>query len=122
MYPQDPIAGTLRQYDVPNWRPLVDLVGTVLADWFMWMCEIELADGSRVQAYKHISTRRYLHLDLQGCAFDYTWDGRYQPIPGRVAIELAFLGWETLFPLPDDPSAVANALRHACSAAPDVCR
>ena len=60
------------QYSEPSWAPLRALVGAELAHWFMWMCEVELADGVQVQAYKHISTRRYLHLANDCRAFLYT--------------------------------------------------
>ena len=38
------------------------LVGGHGAVWFMWMGEVELADGSIVHIYKHRGTRRSLHL------------------------------------------------------------
>lgn len=41
---------------------------------FMWMHEIELEDGTRLHAYKHYETRRYLHLDHGGRAFVFAWD------------------------------------------------
>ena len=40
------LRGTLRQYERPVWQPLLDLVGEELVEWFMWMHEIELADGN----------------------------------------------------------------------------
>lgn len=42
--------GDLRQYDEPEWRPLLEAVGEELVGDFMWMHEVELADGSPVQA------------------------------------------------------------------------
>ena len=55
----------------PNWKPLLDLIGLELVDWFMWMFAIELSDGARVHAYKHRTTRRYFHLGEDGRAFAY---------------------------------------------------
>ena len=55
----------------PNWKPLIDLIGLELVDWFMWMFAIELSDGTRVHAYKHRTTRRYFHLGEDGRAFAY---------------------------------------------------
>jgi len=42
-------------------------------DDFMWMFEVELESGLRLHAYKHIETRKYLHLDKEGRAFVYLW-------------------------------------------------
>lgn len=47
----DAISGKVVQGDTPDWQPLYDLVGAELADWFMWMFEIELADGARVHEW-----------------------------------------------------------------------
>ena len=77
------IAGEMCQFDEPDWQPLHDIVGVKLADWFMWMCEIELEDGVRVHAYKHITTRCYFHLGADGRAFAYIPSGRYREIDRR---------------------------------------
>ncbi|MEX2107821.1 MAG: hypothetical protein WD827_02900 [Solirubrobacterales bacterium] len=63
----------MSQYETPNWDPLIDF----LAGNFMWMHEVELADGTRLHAYKHRETRRYLHLSSDGRAFFYSADGFY---------------------------------------------
>jgi hypothetical protein len=47
---------------------------------FIWMFEIELEDGTRLDAYKHGRTRNYLHLDNRGRAFIYRKDGRYEEV------------------------------------------
>ncbi|MGH9435653.1 MAG: hypothetical protein ACRD06_06605 [Terriglobia bacterium] len=47
-------------FDNPDWRPLERLIGSRCAE-FMWMWR----EGG-VQFYKHINTRRYLHLDKTG--------------------------------------------------------
>ena len=65
------ITGEFCHHDEPNWQPLYDLVGVKLADWFMWMCATELADGVRVHSYKHITTREHFHLAVDGRAFEY---------------------------------------------------
>lgn len=105
----DSIAGEVTQYETPDWRPLYDLVGVELADWFMWMCEIELADGGLVHAYKHIATRRYFHLARDGRAFTYTKRGRYTEIDRGWLIHLVFDGWEELASWPDDPQEAQDA-------------
>lgn len=58
----------------PEWAPLLDLAPDHIDD-FMWMFEVELESGLRLHAYKHIETRKYLHLDKEGRAFAYLWTG-----------------------------------------------
>ena len=55
----------------PNWEPLIDLVGLELVRWFMWMGQVELIDDTLVHAYKHVATRRYLHVGEDGRLFAY---------------------------------------------------
>jgi hypothetical protein len=88
------LHGTLRQYECPVWQPLLDLVGEELVEWFMWMHEIELADRSALHAYKHISTRRYLHLTEDGRAFVYQPEDDYVEIAPGKAMRQVFAGWE----------------------------
>jgi hypothetical protein len=91
------ITGTSVQGEHPLWTPLLDLVGEDLTEWFMWMYEVRLADGSRVDAYKHCATRRYLHLGADGRVFTYDGDDRYREIDPQVAVDLVLAGWH-----PDD--------------------
>jgi hypothetical protein len=88
MHPMRPIKGRmLRNFDRPDWGPLVTLAPDRV-DEFMWMFEVELENGTRLHAYKHWETRRYLHLDHGGRAFVYIWnedlaaddDGRYEEV------------------------------------------
>ena len=111
------LPGTVRQGEWPVWQPLVDLVSEVVAEWFMWMYEIELADGSPLHAYKHVATRQYLHLTEGGRAFVYVSPETYLEIPPRRAVREAVAGWDELLPQPDDPDAVREALRRACGSA-----
>jgi hypothetical protein len=60
------------RYVKPEWGPLLDLAPDHIDD-FMWMFEVELESGLRLHAYKHIETRKYLHLDKEGRAFVYLW-------------------------------------------------
>jgi hypothetical protein len=85
----------------PNWKPLIELIGLELVDWFMWMFAIELADGARVHAYKHRTTRRYFHLSEDGRAFAYIPRYSYLEIAAPAAIDEAFFEWEELYPEPD---------------------
>lgn len=114
------LHGDIAQWRRPNWRPVLELVGE-LSTWFMWMGEIELEDGTSVHAYKHRSTRRYLHLGVDGRAFDYVppraFDaddpGRYRPTSRVEAIEEAFYRWEDLHGPGDDREEVAAQLELA---------
>ncbi|HEX3240754.1 MAG TPA: hypothetical protein VHR18_11560 [Solirubrobacterales bacterium] len=74
-----PRAGDVVNYDEPVWEPLLGLA-RIYVDEFMWMCEVELETGTRLQAYKHYWTRRYLYLDGEGKAWLYREDGRYEPL------------------------------------------
>lgn len=67
----------------PVWEPLLGLA-RVYIDEFMWMFEVELDNGKRLQAYKHYWTRRYLHLDENGEAWFYRDDGRYEQDTGEI--------------------------------------
>ena len=107
------LPGTMKQGDRPVWQPLLDLVGEELTEWFMWMFEVELADGSPLHAYKHIATRRYVHLTEDGRTFAYRPVGDYAEIPPRAALREALAEWDQLLPAPTDPAAVQAAIRRA---------
>jgi len=81
------IRGQMKQYEEPNWEPLLYLLRAYVDD-FMWMHEVELADGTSVHAYKHIETRRYLHLGEDHRTFVYTDDDRYREIEPRRLVDL----------------------------------
>jgi hypothetical protein len=76
-----PRKGEMVQHETPDWDPLMKVVGHRVIGDFMWMHEVQLSDGRTVHAYKHIDTRRYIHLDEDGNAFVYTESGRYRPMP-----------------------------------------
>ena len=83
------VRGKLVQFEMPTWEPLLNLLGADLVGDFMWMHEIVLDTGERVHAYKHIDTRRYIHLSDTGKTYAYVDKERYTPIPGVEAAELA---------------------------------
>jgi hypothetical protein len=62
-----------RNWENPNWEPLLELAPEHIDD-FMWMFEVKLESGLRLHAFKHIETRKYLHLDTEGRAFAYIRD------------------------------------------------
>jgi hypothetical protein len=86
-------ASRVVQYTEPTWDPLVDAVGEYLARGFMWMHEEELDDGTRIHAYKHRTTRRYLYLCESGTGYVATRCGRLAELRLDWAIERALLSW-----------------------------
>lgn len=74
------------QGDTPDWAPLTAVVGPAIAEWFMWMFEVRLDDGLSVHAYKHVTTRRYLHLASDGRAFVYCGDSSYRAMQLTTAL------------------------------------
>lgn len=108
------VDGQLLQCEQPQWAPLKSVVGLRLTGWFMWMGEIELADRTRIHAYKHVTTRRYLHLDSSGRAFAFR-EGRYRGIALATAVARAFVGWEQTHPPEGDVVELGVAIRNARS-------
>lgn len=111
MSPPSLIASTSIDHDEPDWKPLEDLLGVDLVGAFMWMFEVDLADGTSVHAYKHVATRAYIYLAVDGRTFVYVRSDHYREIPPHVAVALAFDGWEGLQPQPRQPNTVRDALR-----------
>ena len=86
------IKGELVQHERPDWEPLAN----ALLGWFMWMHEVELADGRRVHAYKHRMSRRYLHVSSDETAFEYWGDDGYREVELDVAILRVLERWRPL--------------------------
>lgn len=103
------IGGVVVQVETPNWTPLEEAIGNDLAGWFMWMHEISLVDGSRIHAYKHTTTRRYLHLAEDGRAFDYCDESRYGEVALAWAIARALNGRNGPYPRSDSSSSPFGA-------------
>lgn len=61
----------------PIWEPLLEALPEDIDD-FMWMGEVELTDGTRIQFYKHYWTRRYVLLDLGGRTWIQRENDRYE--------------------------------------------
>jgi len=83
------IRGETSQYNRPVWGPLLNLLGDELVGDFMWMHEVKLVTGESVHAYKHVDTRRCIHLSEGGRAYQYVDDGKYRTIPGLKAAGMA---------------------------------
>lgn len=115
-----PIRGKILRVHAPEWEPLRNLAPDH-ADDFMWMHEVQLEDGTRLHAYRHYETRRYLHLDHSGSAFAFVGgedgDPRYEEVDSQRLLDLA-LG------RPDERATIFRQnlseefkrLRWACSA------
>jgi hypothetical protein len=69
--------GKLTERREPIWDPLLEILPEDIED-FMWMGEVQLTDGTRIQFYKHYWTRRYLLLDLGGRTWVSLDDDRYE--------------------------------------------
>jgi hypothetical protein len=88
MAPTTAVTGKVVNYSEPKWQPLLDFARECIDD-FMWMHEVELEDGTHLQAYKHIWTRRYIHLTGDGRAFVYVDRDRYEHEPdARLWLQL----------------------------------
>ena len=75
----------------PDWLPLEALIGDELAPDFMYMGTEETPVGT-IHSYKHIDTRRYLHLDDEGNPYLYRQNhpDRYVRTSKTAAISYAF--------------------------------
>jgi hypothetical protein len=83
-----PIRGRVLRVDAPEWEPLLNLVPDHVDD-FMWMYTAVLADGTRLQAYKHYWTRNYLHVTQDGRTFVFVPKTRYQEVNPEWLLERA---------------------------------
>lgn len=112
------IKGHTLQYDTPVWEPLLAVAGEPLVHQFMWMHEVELRDGLRLHAYKHIATRDYLHLcGSTGAAYRYLSPNNYVPV------ELAELLEEVLAAMwGDEPLSCEDGWAETAHAAIDTVR
>ena len=82
--------GESLQEDDPEWGPLLDLVGERVAGDFMWMFEVALSNGTPLQAYKHLDTRRYIHLAPDGEAFAFEPPDSYRGVATACVLAEVF--------------------------------
>lgn len=108
-------AGEITGTDEPDWEPLIALMAPELVGSFMWMFPVTLADGTRLEAYKHRWTRRYLYLDAELRAWGYRDDGRYSLQRSVAAILELVLApwWENGHAEPDDVLLCWDAIERA---------
>jgi hypothetical protein len=81
-----PTRGRPLRVDAPEWEPLLNLAPDHVDD-FMWMYSVALADGTRLQAYKHYWTRDYLHVSQDGRTFVFVPKTRYQEVNPEWLLE-----------------------------------
>lgn len=79
--------GEITSWDEPVWEPLLILL-RIYVDDFMWMFAVTLEDGTRLHAYKHRETRRYLHLSEDERAFVYEEPDFYREFDVRRLVDL----------------------------------
>jgi hypothetical protein len=84
--------GEMTQGGDPDWGPLLRLLGRRLVSDFMWMFEVRLRDGTALQAYKHIDTRCYIHLDETLQAYVYEPPDWYRPMDAVDVLCAVFRG------------------------------
>jgi len=115
----DPVAmrsagqmnGEARQYEDPDWGPLKALLASdELCDYFMWMGDVQLEDGTILNEYKHRWTRRYLHLTHDRRAFSYAGNDSYEQLPLYVAVSVVFVDWLCCDPTPTEKAALFKVL------------
>ena len=106
--------GDVVNFEAPEWAPLRAVVDDALVEWFMWMHEVRLVDGTPLHAYKHRATRRYLHLDPDGRAWWYD-DDTYVPFPRAQAVRDVFVTWPRLGATPADMALVDRARARAAA-------
>jgi hypothetical protein len=86
----------------------------------MCMYEVHLVDGRRLVVYKHVSTRRSLHLDDDSRAYSYGHRGdygMYHEVSAASALVGVFSGWADLADRPSDAELeLAIALIHVVRA------
>jgi hypothetical protein len=83
-------SGKSMQGHRPEWGPLLDAVGEQVTGDFMWMFEVELTNGTPLQAYKHADTRRYVHLAPDGRAFVFEPPDSYRSVPTADVLAAVF--------------------------------
>jgi hypothetical protein len=110
MAPGRCITARPAQWNTPDWRPLEQVLDGDLLGGFMWMCELRTPAGGAIHCYKHVDTRRSIHLDASETAFVYLGDDRYRSVPLAAALEEVFASWAQLGAFPAQVAAVQAAI------------
>jgi hypothetical protein len=107
------VTGDITQGDTPSWTALEELLEEELLGDFMWMFEVLLEDGTRLNAYKHRSTRRYFHLADDGRAFYYVSGDSYRQVDRPTAILSVFRPREIWRPTKAEEAALRESVSRA---------
>ncbi|MFL5868200.1 MAG: hypothetical protein ACJ766_13960 [Thermoleophilaceae bacterium] len=109
------ITGRVVNSKEPDWRPLERLASPYLCSHWMWMFEVATRRGERFHAYKHIDTRCYVHIDIDGNGLAYHPDeDRYSRHPAWVLLRGALRPWwEELKASPEDIALAQIAISRA---------
>jgi hypothetical protein len=107
-------TGKASPIDELGCEPLHGIVGLELCAQFMQMFDVRLSNGHIVRAFKHKTTRCYLHLDRTepGLAYRYTDTGRYRLVDLTGALIAVFRDLWRLEP-DDDVAQTWLLLNHA---------
>ena len=104
--------GEVCNFKQPNWRPL-ERVAEEIAGAFMWMFEVDMENGDRVHAYKHIDTRCYLHLGVSGTAYAYVDEDDYRVVDLGTLLSEALMDWGAFGATPADLEACERIIARA---------
>jgi hypothetical protein len=74
------IAGSFCEPGRRDFTALNEFVRDVVVFRFVWMSEVALEDGSRMDIYRHRDTCRDLFVSEDGRAFEWVSHGRYREI------------------------------------------
>jgi hypothetical protein len=107
------LTGVMTQGDTPSWTALEELLDEELLGSFMWMFEVRLEDGTRLNAYKHRMTRRYFHLADDGRAFYYVSPSSYCEVDRPTAIRAVFRPRKVWRPTKAEETALRESVRRA---------
>ena len=109
------ITARVVNHEEPDWRPLERFASPFLASSFMWMFEVRTRRGESFHAYKHIDTRCYVHLDVDGKGLAYHWEEeRYGRYPAWVLLRAALRPWwEKLDATPEEVAVAQLAIQRA---------
>lgn len=72
--------GKYVNWSKPNWEPILHLARIYVGE-FMWVCEIELRGGKRLQVYQNYWTNLVIHLDDEENAYEARGGDLYRQVP-----------------------------------------
>lgn len=115
----------LEEGDDPPWGALyAALRPETLADFFTWMGDVELEDGTRVHVYRHLESRSFLHVTGDGRALIYVGgENQYRFVPLADAVRNAFVSRRhpmTEFPDEAGCAALDAMYRVLCEASDEL--